>query len=43
LAFSRSSTSSDPSFSPARQMYFTAFPKQKLRCSVIWIHSTPLG
>ena len=26
----------------ARQMYFKALPRQKFRCSVIWIHSTPL-
>src|ERR1700730_3082192 len=30
-------------FSPARQMYFIAFPRQKLKCSATIIHSTPEG
>jgi hypothetical protein len=30
-------------FSPARQMYFMALPRQKFMCSVTVMHSTPLG
>jgi len=30
-------------FRSARQRYFTALPRQKFMCSVIWMHSTPLG
>jgi hypothetical protein len=29
--------------SPARQMYLMAFPKLKLRCSTISMHSVPVG
>ena len=40
-ALRRSSIAS--AFRSARHKYFTALPKQKFMCSVIWMHSTPLG
>lgn len=40
-AFFRSSICAP--LSPARQMYFTAFPRLKFIHSVIWMHSTPDG